>query len=72
MVLAPHYCTVCGGWSKKDAATLCTCRKVCNKYDLTGAQSHHNDSSRWFAISSPLTHTCCPSFSFMDGVAKKK
>ncbi len=32
--------------------------------------AHYNDWSRWFAISSPLP-ICCPSFSFMGGVAKE-
>jgi hypothetical protein len=32
---------------------------------------HHNDWSRWFASSSPPP-LCCPSFSFMGGVAKKE
>ncbi len=43
-------------------------QKECNKYDVTAAQcfwsAHHNDWSRWFAI-------CCPSFSFIGGVAKE-
>ncbi len=55
-------------------ATLCTCRKECNKYDLTAAQcfrlAHHNDWCRWFAISSPPP-IWCSSFSFMGGVAKE-
>jgi hypothetical protein len=37
----------------------------CNTYDLIAAQcfwlAHHNDWSRWFAISSPPP-ICCPSF----------
>ncbi len=53
---------------------LCTCRKECNKYDLTAAQcfslAHHNNRSRWFAISNP-PRICCPTFSFMSGVAKE-
>jgi hypothetical protein len=60
--------------SIKGAAALCTCREECNKYHLTGAQclllAHDNDRSRWFAISSPPP-ICCPSFSFMGGVAKE-
>jgi hypothetical protein len=53
---------------------LYTCRKECNKYDLTPAQcfwsAHRNDWSRWFAISrSPAL--CCPTFSSMGGVAKE-
>jgi hypothetical protein len=58
----------------KCAAALCTCRKECNKCDLTAAQcfllGHRNDWSRWFAISSP-SPICCRSFSFMGGVAKE-
>ncbi len=61
-------------WLVKGTAALCTCRKECNKYDLTPAQcfwlAHHNDWSRWFAFSSP-SPICCPSFSFMGGVAKE-
>jgi hypothetical protein len=54
---------------------VCTCRKECDKYDLIAAVecfwlAHHNDSSRWFAITSSLP-ICCPSFSFMGGVAKE-
>jgi hypothetical protein len=48
--------------------------KECDEYDLTAAQYFwlvdHNDSSRWFSISSPWP-ICCPSFSFMGGVAKQ-
>ncbi len=62
------------GWLAKGAATLCTCRKDCNKYDPICGQcfwlANHNDWPMWFAISSP-SPICCPSFSFMDGVAKK-
>jgi hypothetical protein len=47
-------------------------RKECNKYDLTTTQgfwlTHHNDWSRWFAISTPPP-VCCPSFSLMGGVS---
>jgi hypothetical protein len=43
-------------WLVKCAALLCTCRKECNKYDLTASQcfslAHHNDWSKWFAICS--------------------
>jgi hypothetical protein len=43
-------------WLVKAAALLC-CNKKCNKYDLTATQcfslAHHNEWSRWFAISSP-------------------
>ncbi len=56
-------------WLVKGTAAVCTCRKECRKYDVTAA-AHHNDWSRWFAISSPPP-ICCPSFNFMDGVAKK-
>jgi hypothetical protein len=31
---------------------------------------HHNDSSRWFVISSPPP-ICCSNFSFTGGVAKE-
>ncbi len=48
--------------------------RKCNKYDLTATQcfwlAHHNDWSRWFVISSP-SPICCPSFSFIGGVAKE-
>ncbi len=41
----------------RGAAALCTCRKECNKYDLTAPQcfwlAHHNDWSMWFAINNP-------------------
>jgi hypothetical protein len=44
-------------WLVKLTAALFTCWKECNKYDLTTTQcfwlAHHNDWSRWFAISSP-------------------
>jgi hypothetical protein len=35
--LAKHTCTVWGDLAK-GAATLCTCTKDCNKYDVTCAQ----------------------------------
>ncbi len=61
-------------WLVKGAATLSTSRKECNKQDLTAAQCfslvHHNDCSRWFAISSP-TPICRTSFSSMGGLAKQ-
>jgi hypothetical protein len=60
--------------SKKKFSLICTCRKECNKYDLTAAQYFwlvdHNDWSMWFvAISSPSppTYFACPSFSFFIG-----
>ncbi len=60
-------------WLVKGVAVLCTYRKETTEYDLLAAQcfwlAHHNDSSRWFVIS-PQT-ICCPSFSFMGGVAKE-
>jgi hypothetical protein len=70
VVLAPHNRASCRGWWK----ALRTCRKQCNKCDLTAAQcfwlAYHNDTSRWFAISSaPLV--CCPTFSFMGELAKE-
>jgi hypothetical protein len=34
MVLAQHYCTVCGVTGKRHSNALCTCRKECNEYDL--------------------------------------
>jgi hypothetical protein len=56
MVLASHSCTCSHDWWKVQQQR-CTWRKECKKYDLTAAQcfwlAHHNDSSRWFAISSP-------------------
>jgi hypothetical protein len=76
MVLAQHNFR-CSSWLVNGTAkaTVCTCRKECNKYDLTDAQclwllAHHNDWSRWFAISSPPP-ICYPSFSFMGGTAKE-
>jgi hypothetical protein len=61
-------------WLVKDKATLCTCRKECNKYDLIATQcfwlAHHNDSSKWFAISS-APRICCPNFSLMGEVIKE-
>jgi hypothetical protein len=58
----------------KGAATLCTCRQESDKYDLTAAQyfwfAHHNELSRWFAISS-LPPICYLGFSFMGGVGNK-
>jgi hypothetical protein len=61
-------------WLVKNMATMCTCRKECNRYDLTIVKcfwlAHHKDSSRWFAIISPPP-ICYPNFSFMGGVAKK-
>ncbi len=60
-------------WLVKGASALCPWRKECNKYDLTAARcfwlAHHNDCSRWFAISPPPV--CCPHFSFMGDVAKQ-
>jgi hypothetical protein len=57
------------------AATLRTCRKGCNKYDLTASQCFllpdHNDWSKWFVISTPQP-ICCSSFSFIGGVYKSK
>jgi hypothetical protein len=51
-------------------------KKKCNKYDLTSSPqcvlfwAHHNDWSRWFAITSfPLI--CGPSLSLMSAVAKE-
>jgi hypothetical protein len=70
--LIAHFATLAK--VKGAATTLCNCRKECNKYDLTAAQcfsfSHHNNWSRWFAITS-LPFICCPSFSFTGGAAKK-
>jgi hypothetical protein len=61
-------------WLVKGATSPCTCRKECNKYDLSASQylwlAHHTDRPRWFAISSPPP-ICCPNFSFRDGVAKE-
>jgi hypothetical protein len=55
----------------KGATMLCTCREECNKYVCSRCFSlaHHNDWSRWFAISS-LPPTCYPNLSFMGGAAK--
>jgi hypothetical protein len=62
--------------ARKSCSTVCTCRQEVNKYDLTAGQcfrlARHNDSSRWFAISSspPI---CCPGFSFKwVGLQKSK
>jgi hypothetical protein len=38
MVLAPHNFVRFLPWLMKGAATLCTCRKECNKYDRAAAQ----------------------------------
>ncbi len=58
----------------KGAAALHTCRKERNNYELIAAECfwlvHHNDSSRWSAISCPPP-ICCLSFSFLGGVAKE-
>jgi hypothetical protein len=35
MVLAQHNCLAYGGLVKGTAAMMCTCRKECNKYDLS-------------------------------------
>ncbi len=58
---------------QKKFSLICTCRKECNKYDLTAAQYFwlvdHNDWSMWFvAISSPSPHLFCLSqFQFFIG-----
>jgi hypothetical protein len=56
MVLCQDNCGVLQ-WLVKATATLCTCRKECNKYDLTAAQRfwlvQHTDRSRWFATVVP-------------------
>jgi len=53
---------------------LCTSQKECNKLDLTAAQNFslvdHNDSSRWFAISSPHINAVPLTFSLV-GLPKK-
>jgi hypothetical protein len=54
MVLALYNWTLRSGWWMA-LVRLCTCRKECNKYDLTTDQcfwlaAHHNDWFRWFAI----------------------
>jgi hypothetical protein len=71
-VLAQHHCTILP-WLVKGTITMCTCRKKCNKYDLTAAHclwlAYHNDWSRLFAINSPPP-IYCPSFGFMGGVEK--
>ncbi len=61
--------------ASKSWTNCCAPAEKSYKYDLTAAQGfwldHHNNWSRWFAIgSSPPI--CCPSFSFMGGVEKKK
>jgi hypothetical protein len=49
-----------GSHLRASPARLCTCIKESYKYDLTAARAfpfaHHNDWSRWFAISSPPTY----------------
>ncbi len=60
--------------SVKCAAMLCTCKKESDKHDLIVIQcfwlAHHNDWSKWFAITSPPPISC-PSFCFMGGVKKR-
>jgi hypothetical protein len=45
------------------------------KHDLTAGQYFwsvdHGDCSNWFIISNPPPPICCPSLSFMGGIAKK-
>jgi hypothetical protein len=56
----------CRGWWRAPAKN-----GVLNKvWLLLRRLAHHNDWSTWFAISSPAP-ICCPSFSFMGGVAKE-
>jgi hypothetical protein len=64
-------CAVAGKW-RRSALHF---RKECNKYDITTLQCfllpHHNDWSRWFAISSPPP-IGCPSFNFQVGLQTSK
>jgi hypothetical protein len=67
--LVEHNFTVYGWW-------LVKCRKECFLMiwlliSVSDWPAHHNDSSRWFAISSPTHPICCPSFNFTCGVAKR-
>ncbi len=70
MVLAQHNCTV---WWRAQRHCPPAEKSVINMIWLLLSvflSAHSNDWSRWFAISSPPP-ICCPSFSFMGGVAKK-
>jgi hypothetical protein len=67
MVLSQHNCRVLQ-WLVKAAATLCTCRKECNKYDLTAAQHFWLVHMVCYCSSLPIR---CPSFSFIGGVERK-
>jgi hypothetical protein len=73
LVLAQHNCARLP-WLVKGAGALCTCRKECNKYEPIAAHCfwlvHHNDWSRWFAISSPPPIWCL-GLSLMGGVVKE-
>ncbi len=56
----------CRGWWRAHAEN-----GVLNRiWLLLRRLAHHNDWSTWFDISSPAP-ICCPSFSFMGGVAKE-
>jgi hypothetical protein len=63
-------------WLVKGSAVLCTCKKECNKYDLTAAQcfwlTHHNDWSRWFVISSQSPTYLLSQFQFYWWGCKKE
>jgi hypothetical protein len=58
---------------KKSQQNRAPARKQSNKYDLTAVPcfslAHHNDWSRWFVISSPLT---IYRFRFMGGIEINK
>jgi hypothetical protein len=62
-------------WLGNGTTQLCTPQKECNKLHTTAAQYfwlvHHNDWSRWLAISSPPC-ICNSSFSLLVGLPKKK
>jgi hypothetical protein len=62
-------------WLVKGETQLCTSKIECNKLDLTAAQYFSlvdpNDSSMWFAISSPQVHTV-PVTVVLVGLPKKK
>jgi hypothetical protein len=76
-----HGCSVCDlaqfavagkRCSKQDGASAPAEKSVIRSWLLIGVfwLAHHNDWSRWFAISSP-PHICCHSFSLMGGVIKE-
>ncbi len=73
MVLAPAQLHSFRRQAKKSQKNRAPARKQSNKYDLTAVPcfslAHHNDWSRWFVISSPLT---IYRFRFMGGIEINK